>query len=139
MTNALYVDSSAALKLYLQDEDGGGEAVAAMGSADLVASRLTQVEVGRSLARAVRDSRLADRVLDSWAAVWRQHEVIELDEAIADHAIALAAHHGLRSLDAIHLASALTLSVPLRFATWDRRLWDAARAVGLRTVPAERP
>lgn len=135
MTAALYVDSSAALKRYFP-EAGAQEAVAAMNGADLVASRLTQVEVGRSLARADGD---ADGALASWARAWHMHQVIELDEAIAEHAIALAAHHGLRSLDAIHLASALTLAVPLRFATWDRRLWDGARSVGLRTVPADRP
>jgi predicted nucleic acid-binding protein len=46
-------------------------------------------------------------------------------------------HHGIRSLDALHLASALALGgMPMRFATWDRGLAEAARGVGLQVVGA---
>ncbi|MDD9371325.1 MAG: hypothetical protein PV358_14495 [Acidimicrobiales bacterium] len=44
---------------------------------------------------------------------------------------------GLRSLDAVHLVSALALRGPLRaFVAYDDRLLDAARA---RNLPVERP
>jgi predicted nucleic acid-binding protein len=44
----------------------------------------------------------------------------------------------LRSLDALHLAAALTLATSeLTFATWDARLHRAAREHGLRTLPAK--
>ncbi len=138
MSETLYVDSSAALKLYFP-EDGATEAIAAMDGRELVASRLTQVEVGRALRKTSDRPTNADDAVDAWQEDWESYAVIELTERIAAHAVSLATHHGLRTLDAIHLASALRLSVPLRFATWDRRLWDGARAVGLRTVPAQRP
>ena len=45
---------------------------------------------------------------------------------------------GLRSLDAIHLASALsTGDYPEAFVTQDERLADAARAVGLKVLAPE--
>jgi len=43
----------------------------------------------------------------------------------------------LRALDALHLASALSLDAEdVIFATWDARLHRAAREHGLRTLPA---
>jgi predicted nucleic acid-binding protein len=69
---------------------------------------------------------------------WASADFIEVDEGLADHAVTLAVEHRLRALDALHLAAALTLveDNPV-FATWDRRLHEAARAEGLATLPAE--
>lgn len=138
MNEHLYVDASAAVKRYRPHEIGAELAVATMDDADtLVSSRLTYTEVGRAIDAV--DYEGEDEVLARWNARWAGHQVIEVDDDIARHALSLALYHRLRSSDAIHLASALTLRVPLRFATWDARLWDAARAVGLRVVPATRP
>lgn len=137
MSEHLYVDASAVVKRY-RDEIGRDLALAAFDAADvLVSSRLTYVEVGRAIDAVAYES--GQGALADWDAVWAEHQVIEVDDEIARHALALACYHRLRSSDAVHLASALTLNVPLRFATWDARLWDAARAVGLRVVPAWRP
>lgn len=137
MSEHLYVDASAAVKRY-RDEDGRDVAIEAMDRAGiLVSSRLTYVEVGRAIdAASYRDD---GEMLRRWDERWEQHEVIEVDDEITRHALVLACYHRLRSSDAIHLASALTLKVPMRFATWDARLWEAARAVGLRVVPATKP
>jgi predicted nucleic acid-binding protein len=67
---------------------------------------------------------------------WPAFAVIEVDQPLVEHAAALALEHGLRSLDAIHLAAALILPAEdLAIATWDRRLHDAARAKGLSPLP----
>jgi predicted nucleic acid-binding protein len=59
---------------------------------------------------------------------------IELDEAIA-RAAGAAVPPSLRSLDAIHLASALSVSDELdALVTYDQRLADAARAAGLSVI-----
>lgn len=141
MSEALYVDSSAVVKAYALLEPGRPEALQAFARADTLAtSRITYVEVSRAVVGKAQTDAEADRAQDLWAADWRGHHVVDVSQPIVEHAASLAAYHGLRSLDAIHLASALALpSAPLRFATWDRRLWDGARAVGLRVVPAERP
>ena len=73
--------------------------------------------------------------------VLRDVEVIDLDPAIAGVAAAIAgvaaaiAPSAIRTLDAIHLATALALMPELdAFVTYDDRLADAARALGLPVV-----
>ena len=87
--------------------------------------------------RAVRKTDPA--ALPAAAAVIAKLGQVELD----DHVRSLAATvdpSALRSLDAIHLASALSLAPPQgsnsvdMFVTYDRRLASAARAAGLTVV-----
>lgn len=62
---------------------------------------------------------------------------LALDRQLLDDAATLAPGLGLRSLDAIHLASARLLGADLRaLVTYDRRMADAAVALGL---PVEAP
>ncbi len=136
MKETLYVDSSAIAKRYL-DEPGSEEAVAASVLARIVVtSRIAFTEVARAI---TRDEPLGvdAPVYAGWEADWEAHQIVEVTQDIAEHAARLADQHELRTLDALHLASALSVTtVPLRFATWDRRLHAAARAAGLRVVPA---
>jgi len=96
-----------------------------------VSSVLVEVESFRALGRHVP------------TAVSRLEPVLDLIEAVdLDPAIRVLASTiepvTLRSLDAIHLATALLLGGRLTsFVTYDRRLADAARAMGLTVdVPA---
>lgn len=67
---------------------------------------------------------------------WPAFGVVEVDAGLVEHAAALALEHGLRSLDALHLAAALVLgSGGVVMATWDRRLHAAAATEGLGTLP----
>ena len=67
---------------------------------------------------------------------WTALSVIEVDQDLVERATELALAHELRSLDALHLASALVLPrEDLIVAAWDRRLHAAARAEGLRLFP----
>jgi predicted nucleic acid-binding protein len=67
---------------------------------------------------------------------WPAFGIIEVDQALVEHAATLALEHELRSLDSLHLAAALLVQGhDLRFATWNRRLHVAARAEGLELVP----
>jgi predicted nucleic acid-binding protein len=68
---------------------------------------------------------------------WPAFGVVEIDQALVEHAAALALARDLRSLDSLHLAAALVLPLEdLRFATWDRRLYAAASSEGLNPFPA---
>lgn len=58
--------------------------------------------------------------------------LIDLSRDVRDLAAKVAPE--LRSLDASHLATALSLEVDLDFVTYDDRLAAAARAAGLRVV-----
>jgi predicted nucleic acid-binding protein len=71
---------------------------------------------------------------------WPAFAVVEVDQALVEHAAELALDNGLRSLDALHLAAALLLPTDeLVLATWDRRLHSAARSHQLRVLPESLP
>ena len=128
----IYLDSSALMKL-IRSED---ETVALRIWLDLrpeepvVSSELGRVEVLRA-ARRVGDQVLGDQVLAEARAVVGDLDLVPLDRAVQDVACDIGAPV-LRTLDALHLASALLLGGTLtEFVTYDRRLADAARAAGL--------
>lgn len=67
---------------------------------------------------------------------WPAFAVVEVDQRLVEDAAELAVAHELRSLDAMHLAASLILpGDDLTFATWDRRLHDAAHSAGLTLLP----
>jgi len=67
---------------------------------------------------------------------WPAFGIIEVDQSLVERAAALAIDRRLGSLDSIHLAAALVLpDHDLVFATWDRRLREAAGAEGLQLLP----
>lgn len=137
--DALYVDASAAVKLFVDETSSEIARAALTDASELVASRLLYTEVGSAIARRV-DAPEGEHAQSDWDDMWSRYRAIDLDQQIASHALGLAVAHNLGTLDAIHLASVLRIpAVPIKFATWDRALWDAARAVGLRTVPHDRP
>ena len=69
---------------------------------------------------------------------WASFNVVDVDgQPLCERAVELSGRHGLKTLDAIQLASALMLATDdLTFATFDRRLHAAAQAEGLATLPA---
>lgn len=93
-----------------------------------VSSRLLAVELLRALHLQRPDALGEARGLI--AAI----DLVELDAIVAERASGLAPA-ALRSLDAVHLASALALGDELgAMVTYDARLADAARANGLTVV-----
>jgi len=106
-------------------------------------SRLSFVECHASFARGQRDERLTSKevstLIRDFARRWNDLIVVELDGPVGERAGELAHRYWLRASDAIHLASALQLAggTPrsIRFACWDRRLWEAAGVVGVTRVP----
>lgn len=67
---------------------------------------------------------------------WPAFGIVEVDQGLVEDAASLAVTHGLRSLDALHLAAALLLPPDdLVFATWDHRLHAAAQAESLALLP----
>ncbi|OFW47195.1 MAG: hypothetical protein A3J29_07780 [Acidobacteria bacterium RIFCSPLOWO2_12_FULL_67_14b] len=88
-------------------------------------SVVADVEVRQSLRR------LQDRGAETDEHV-RGFFLIELTRDIRDSAVALGAT--LRALDAIHLATALSIDDDIDFVTYDDRLAAAAHEEGLRVV-----
>jgi hypothetical protein len=102
----------------------------------LASSRLVVVEARATLVRAAQSRRITSRgfagaksIVD---ALLGEVHLIEPAPRIVARAADLAERHRLRSLDAVHLASALALGDPeVVVATWDADLGSAARAEGL--------
>ena len=137
----VYFDSSALVKLVL-DEAGSDVAAALWNACDAaVSSRLAYPEVCAALAAAGRNHDLTtsevSAAMSDWERFWASMWPVELSADVERSAGSLAATHQLRGADAIHLASALALgSTDLIVAVWDQRLHAGAVAVGLAVAPA---
>jgi uncharacterized protein len=126
---AVYLDASALVKLVLPEPETEALRAFLAGMSFVLTSRLAGVEVRRAVARIAKpgDDEHVRSVLEGL-------QVIELDAAVAEVA-GSAAPVSLRSLDAIHLASALAMGDELEaLVTYDLRLADAARQAGLDVV-----
>lgn len=129
---ALYVDSSAALKRVFLET--GSDLVSQLlrarvaGGTVVAASTLTWIEMTRSVLRAGVDE-AETRVVTALSGIAE----LPLDDAVLDAARRIGPP-SLRSLDAIHLASAVTLRAT-EILTFDLRLADAARSVGMKAIP----
>ena len=127
----IYLDSAAVIKM-LRREDETPDLIAWLNDhagAPLVSSALVEVEVPRALRRA------APQALVGVPSVLGRLYRVEIDAGVRAAAGAYA-EPLLRSLDAIHLATAEALARQagaafVAFVTYDRRLLEAAKAVGL--------
>lgn len=134
----VYFDSSAFIKLLVEEADSDIAAALWDGCDAALSSRLAYPEVRAALAAAGRAHRLGaeeqHQAQAMWEEYWAATRAVELTENIAHHAGHLATTHALRGADAVHLASVLAVGVDdTVFAVWDQRLRTAAQeaAVGL--------
>lgn len=128
----IYLDSSALLKLIRAEEETASLVEWLRGRSDepAVTSELGRVEVLRAARR------LGGRAPTEARAVIGDLDLVPLGRPVQDLAVDLGGPH-LRTLDALHLASALLLGGALTaFVVYDRRLADAALASGLDVVVA---
>lgn len=122
-----YCDSSALVKLVLNEPESE-RLTDYVGRSVIISSDLVRTEVYRAVVR-VKPSRGADVL-----TLLQQVDLIPLTAEVLDTAGRLAPP-SLRSLDAIHLASALLIREDLEaFVAYDVRLLDAAVALGLPVV-----
>lgn len=123
----LYVDTSASVKLLLAEAESPALREYLQTSGTLLStSRVGVIELRRVGRRSGAGADRADAVAATLA-------VVEVDEVI--EGIAIGLDPGLRTLDAIHLATALAAEGSLEgFVCYDDRLSDAARAADLTVV-----
>jgi uncharacterized protein len=138
----VYFDSSALVKLLVQEQDSDLVAELWNGCDAAFSSRLAYPEVRAALAAAARNHDLGDEDLEeaesTWEEFWAATRKVELSAGVARHAGRVARSHALRGADAVHLASALAIGDDdLVVAVWDRRLHAGALAAGMRVAPAK--
>jgi predicted nucleic acid-binding protein len=137
-----YAESSAVLTWLLGEP--GEEAVRRdLANADrVVASTLTKVECARALARGVVTERLgpadelaALQLLDMASASW---VTLEMTGRVLDRARARFPHEPVRTLDALHLATAAMFHEAhgnLTMVSLDDRIRENAAALGFSVAP----
>lgn len=126
----IYLDSSALLKLVFEEAESADlrSWLKARESTVRIASDLSRVEVHRSTLR--RDPTAVPRAAASLAGV----HLMPMGERVVSKALAIG-DPLLRSLDAIHLASATLLGRQLEFfVAYDKRLLAAAESANMTAV-----
>ncbi len=138
----VYIDSSAVLAT-LFGEDGAADAQRCLDEASLIfTSVLTSVECSRSIVRARTLHRISPieslalaRALSEAERAWNQ---MAIDEVVVERARNAFPVEPVRSLDAIHLASALLARDAfgsMAVLTFDERMRETARTLDLPLLP----
>lgn len=125
----IYLDSSAIVKLFVEEPESAALRRTLAEHPARISSMLARVETLRALRRRNRSAETLGRA----EAVLERIALVPLDEPIL-RAAAATEPRTLRSLDAIHLATALSLFGLDLLVTYDQRLFTAAAAAGLPVV-----
>jgi len=129
MSSVAYIDSSALLKLVSREEETSALEADLAHRDGLITSRLAALECRRAARRAPNK-----QVLHTVEQILEAVYLLELTPAILEDAAAFDPPL-LRSLDAIHLATALSVDDPtLELVTYDLRMAEAAARCGLRVA-----
>lgn len=122
----VYLDSSALVKLVVSEPESTALRLYLVDHRERVSNALAHVEV----CRAVRRKGASEAALRRAEHVLARIGLVALDEPLLRAAAALSPT-GLRSLDAVHLATALSLDGLDAVVTYDRRFDAAASEAGL--------
>lgn len=126
MAGFAYLDASAVVKLVVEEAETAALEHYCVSVDGLLTSQLGALEARRAAGRAGerRVVQRVEEVLESFVLVDVSRHILLQSASLAPSS--------LRTLDAVHLATVLTLELPtLEFVTYDRRLAAAARAAGL--------
>ena len=135
-----YFDASALVKLFLDEADCDIARQVWGSGVRLATSRVSHAELACAMAAAVRSGRHAKGVVDADVVdgtfLADRADLVEADPGVVDTAAVVGVRHGLRGVDAIHIASAMQLAdFGPTLVSWDERQRQAARAEGLRIYP----
>jgi predicted nucleic acid-binding protein len=125
----VYLDSSALVKLVLPEPETASLLLTLREWPDRVTSEISVVEVIRAAQRASLRAEVRRRARSVMAAL----HLLRMEESILESASTLAPAR-LRTLDSIHLASALSLETVAGMIVYDSRLAQAARDSGLKVL-----
>lgn len=140
----LYLDTSALVKLYV-DEPGRGAVTTALAADAIVATQeIAYIEAHAAFSRAEREGRLThpdlEKLRGEFERDWPSYLVVKVSQALLEQAVKLVDSFALRAYDAVHLAAAQSLAREtgerISFACFDRRLNRAADVLGMAVVSA---
>lgn len=135
----LYLDTSALVKLYVNEPGRPAVIRQVDGAAAVATARVTYAEARAAFARKRReggiDGKGLRQVLERFDGEWPAYTVVDVSEPVVRRAGALAERHALRGYEALQLAAAVELQREggeVSFACFDDRLLRAARRERLR-------
>lgn len=138
----VYVESSAALRWLLQAGDAAAVQALLEGADQVVTSALTAAEVGRTLRRLAATGAIDPEARDRLALLYAGAAAHWTLYAVTDGVLARAAEafplEPIRTLDAVHLATALAYAREVRtpvMVSVGARIRDNARGLGLAIAP----
>ena len=127
----VYLDTSALVKIVIDEEESAALRSWYAERRERLSSVVTGVELRRAARRVLpMTSRGRSDLERETEVLLNGLQLLELDAEVATRAARLEPP-ALRSLDAIQLATALSLDELDYFVTYDERLAEAARAAGL--------
>lgn len=138
----LYLDTSALVKLYVEEEHSR-QMWDLLQRAEAVAShQIAFVEFHAAVARRNRENALSSEQFEllkqEFAEDWLEYVHVETNPELLNAAAELAEAFALRAYDSVHLAAAKHLhqhaKMPVLFACFDKRLNLAAKMLGMQSV-----
>ena len=136
----LYLDTSALVKLFVEEPHSDLVRTAAAQSALIVTHLVAYAEACSAFARLARlraDGTLFGRLRRALDVHWTQWEIVAVDEPLVRRAGEIAGRYRLRGYDSIHLAAAQAVhntrrdDTDFRVAVFDVDLARAAKSAGL--------
>jgi uncharacterized protein len=138
----IYLDSSALIKLFVSEAGSGALNLAILGAQDVIIADLTLTEMSSAMGRLTREGRItraAARIFHQKATeLSRSYRRLELTPPIhrrAERLLLTSTKVPLRTLDALHIASALDADVAT-MVSYDARLREASELHGLFVAPS---
>jgi predicted nucleic acid-binding protein len=140
----VFCDTSALVKLYVQEEFSHEVRGLADKAKALAVSRISWAETMATLARRVRESPADAQVIETvrtrFRNDWSNLAIVEVTQGVVELAGDYADTFALRGYDSVQLASAQILKVVASeafcFACFDTRLQKAASVLGMQTLGA---
>jgi predicted nucleic acid-binding protein len=140
----IYLDTSALVKLFLDEQHSDAVRQWADDSAKVMVSQLSWTETCAALALKKRTGQISAAQVDATLAAlhqdWPRYQRLATDAALFSEAGALALRLNLRAYDSVQLASARRVfavtGAALTFCSFDRKLNSAAQALGMPVITA---
>ena len=143
----IYADTSALVKKYIK-EQGSDQIGEAFSKAELVGTAMiTPPEMASAISTAIRRNIITeDDGVEAWNMFqkdWDAFFVVDLSQALIGQASTLVWRYALRGYDSVHLASMLAwqdaLGEDILLATYDVKLWEAAKRMDIDLIPGKVP
>ena len=139
----LYLDSSAIVKLYIE-ETGSPLVHKLVNNAEVIATSIIAfAELIATFSRLLQEKALTRnnyrQLVNDFKVDWESYLKLEITESLIKIAGDLTEIHLLSGFDAIHLSSCITLSRrvsdTVTFACWDNILWNAVKKEKFNIAP----